>query len=264
MHFFGMVGAVTSVTGVAAPLFSGLVISMVAGIGGYLLVFAAALALYTVALILSSGVPTGPPMQLQPMSDSWQVIADRKDWAQIIKTVIVRGTREGITGIAGLFLIYFATKSAALVGIYTAVTALARMTASLLVTRHVRYGHQIGSMVLGVAGITGAGLLLLGGSSWPWVFGYGALFALTLPFYMIPAETIPLGIMDKDPRITQRRVSYTLSREVGLNIGRLLTVIILALALHWVAAPVMIIILIIATSVIQSWNVYIMARILSP
>ncbi len=264
MHFFGISGAVTSVTGVVAPLFSGFVIATVAGIGGYLLVFAAALALYTAALIISSGVPTGPPMQLQPITDSWKVIADHKDWAQIIKTVIVRGTREGITGLAGLFLIYFATKSAALVGVYTAVTALARMAASLLVTRHVHYGRQIGSMALGVAGITGAGLLLLAGSSWPWVFGYGALFALTLPFYMIPAETIPMGIMDDDPLITQRRVSYTLSREVALNIGRLLTIMVLAIAIHWIAAPAMVIALIIATSAIQIWNVAIMGAILSP
>lgn len=264
MHFFGVSGAVNSITGIAAPLFSGLVISTVAGLGGYLIVFAVALALYAAALAISSGVPTGPPMHLQPIADSWRVVADRPDWAVIIKTVVVRGTREGITSLAGLFLIFFATHSAALVGIYTAATALARMTASLLVTRHVRYGRQWGSMALGVAGMIGAGLLLLGGSSWPWIFAYGVLFALTLPFYMIPSETIPMGVMDQDPDITQRRVSYTLSREVALNIGRLLTVAILAIGVHWISSPVMVIGLILLTSVAQSWNVYAMGRIISP
>ncbi|POB09829.1 MFS transporter [Sulfobacillus sp. hq2] len=264
MHFFGMSGAINSIAGVAAPLFSGFIISTFSGLGGYLIVFAAALALYAAALIVSSGVPMGPPMHLQPVTDSWRVVAERPDWALIIKTVVIRGTREGITSISGLFLIFFATHNAALVGIYTAATALARMAASLLVTRHVRDSRQMQAMSLGVAGIIGAGLLLLAGSSWPWIFAYGVLFALTLPFYMIPSETIPMGVMDNDPQITQRRVSYTLSREVALNVGRLLTVAILSIGVHWIAAPVMVIILILATSVIQIWNVWAMGRIITP
>ncbi|PSR37981.1 MAG: hypothetical protein C7B44_00820, partial [Sulfobacillus thermosulfidooxidans] len=263
-HFFGMSGAINSIAGVAAPLFSGFIISTFSGLGGYLIVFAAALALYAAALIVSSGVPMGPPMHLQPVTDSWRVVAERPDWALIIKTVVIRGTREGITSISGLFLIFFATHNAALVGMYTAATALARMAASLLVTRHVRDSRQMQAMSLGVAGIIGAGLLLLAGSSWPWIFAYGVLFALTLPFYMIPSETIPMGVMDNDPQITQRRVSYTLSREVALNVGRLLTVAILSIGVHWIAAPVMVIILILATSVIQIWNVWAMGRIITP
>lgn len=259
MRFFGLSGAVNSVMGILAPLFSGFIISTIPRIGGYLVVFAAALILYTLAFILSQGVPEGPPMHLQPIMDSWRVMAEHRNWAAIIKTIVVRGTREGITNLAGLFLIFLATHSAAIVGIYTALNALARMTASLLVTRHVHYGRQIAFMTLGVIGMSGAGLLLIVGRSWPWLLAYGILFGLSLPFYMIPSENIPLTIMDQDPLITERRVSYTLSREVALNIGRLFTIFLLAVSIRWFSQAGTIIALIILTSLSQFWNISVMA-----
>ncbi len=258
MRFFGMSGAINSVTGIVAPLFSGFVISTLPGLGGYLIVFAAALALYSAAFVLSQGVPKGPPMQLRPVMDSWHIITERPKWAAIIKTVVVRGTREGIANLAGLFLIFVATHNAAYVGVYTALNALARMTSSLLITRHVRHGRQIAFMTTGIAGVSGAGMLLLAGQTWPWILAYGVLFGLSLPFYMVPSENIPLSIMDQDPEITQRRVSYTLSREVALNIGRLFTLALLALGTLWLTPRVMIIGLIILTSVAQFWNVPVM------
>ncbi len=259
MRFFGLSGAVNSVTGIVAPLFSGVLISAISGIGGYLVVFATALALYTVSFVLSQGVPKGPPMHLRPVSDSWKIITEHRSWAAIIKTIIVRGTREGITGLAGIFLIFVATHNAAMVGIYTALSAGARMIASLLTTRHARHGRQITFMVMGVTGISGAGLLLMMGHSWPWILGYGALFGLSLPFYMVPSENIPLSVMDQDPLITQRRVSYTLSREVALNTGRLFTLLVLALGTVWVNQEAIIIALIVLTSLSQFWNISVMA-----
>ncbi len=259
MRFFGMSQALNSITGILAPLFAGFIISTIPGLGGYLIVFAAALTLYSVAFFLSQGVPKGPPMHLQPVIDSWRIITEYRNWAAIIKTIAVRGTREGIANLAGLFLIFMATHNAAYVGIYTALNALARMASSLLITRHVRYGRQIAFMTLGVAGISGAGILLVVGQSWPWVLAYGVLFGLSLPFYMIPSENIPLSVMDQDPQITVRRVSYTLSREVALNTGRLLTLAVLALGTLWLPQETMIIGLIILTSISQFWNISIMA-----
>ena len=259
MRFFGMSGAINSITGILAPLFSGFVISTIPGLRGYLIVFDAALALYSAAFLLSQGVPKGPPMQLQPAMDSWHIITEHRDWAAIIKTVVVRGTREGIANLAGLFLIFIATHNAAYVGIYTALNALARMTSSLLITRHVRHGRQIAFMTIGVAGVSGAGILLLAGQSWPWILAYGVLFGFSLPFYMVPSENIPLSVMDRDPQITRRRVSYTLGREVALNIGRLFTLAVLALGTLWLPSKIVIIGLIIVTSVSQFWNVPVMA-----
>jgi len=53
------------------------------------------------------------------------------------------------------------------------------------------------------------------------LFGYGAASGLVYPGLMVPINTIVLEAMDHDPGAAERRGGYVLSREVGVNLGRL-------------------------------------------
>ncbi|MBX5465905.1 MAG: MFS transporter [Firmicutes bacterium] len=251
--FYGYSGAIQSVTRVVGPGLGGLLTGLLPGLGGYLVVFGLGMVLYAGALAASLRVPLGPPMRTGGAAESLRLYRTRPDWRLAFHTIAVRGTREGIAGIAGVYLVYLATGAGWAVGAYAALTALAQMVSSLAVTRWTTVERRAASILAGSVGMTVGASLLLVGASWPWVFAYGAVSALAMPFYTIPNAAVPLDVMDRDPAIADHRVSYTLSREVALNVGRLASIGLLAAGAGALGGPLALAALLVGTSAAQAW-----------
>jgi YQGE family putative transporter len=132
------------------------------------------------------------------------------------------------------------------------VTALARTVISLWISRWVTPERRVTALWIGTLGMTASALVLLWHTSWPYVFIYGTLTGLTLPWYMIPNAAIPLDVMDQDPAIADHRVAYTLSREIGLNFGRLLSIAVLGLFYSIAHGSLVLVLLLAVTSLAQS------------
>lgn len=263
IRFYGYNSAVGSIAGVTGPLAGGFLVSVLPGIKGYLLVFLLTLVLYSVTFIASWGVPPGPRLGYGPLRLSLELPRLRPLWRLAFKTLTVRGTREAMTGLAGVYLVYVATRQPWAVGVYGAVTALARMLGALGVARRVTPPRRVAAMVLGMAGMTASALVLVAGQAWPYVFTYGVVMSFAMPWFTIPNEAIPLDVMDSDVEVGQRRVAYILSREIGLNAGRLASLLLLVGFQAVVPAGTALIALLVGTSAAQSWVVAAGGRIWS-
>ncbi|MCY0878846.1 MAG: MFS transporter [Firmicutes bacterium] len=262
IRFYGLNSAVGSVAGIAGPLLGGTVVGLLPGLTGYLLVFALALGVYATTFAISFSVPPGPPLGQAPLSVSWTLHRHVPFWKEAMQTLMVRGTREAMSGLAGVFLVYIATRSAWLVGVYSSVSAIMRMAGALWVSRAVTPPKRPQSMWLGVAGMTaGALFLLLMRVSWIWVFAYGVVQAFSMPWFTIPNEAIPLDVMDRDPHVREHRVAFMLSREMSLNTGRLASMAVLMGLYAWHNSPDMLVVMVLASSLAQGWVAWMGSRI---
>lgn len=253
IRFYGINSAVGSVVGILGPLAGGLVVTALPGIQGYLMVFLISLAIYAVTFGFSLKVPHGPRLGHSPPRVSLELPRRVPLWRTAFETIMVRGTREATSGLAGVYFSYLATHSGWIVGLYGAVSAGSRMLGSMGVARLVSTETRVKAMTFGVVGMTAGAVLLVIGRSWPFVFAYGILTAMAMPWFTIPNEAIPLDVMDHDPNVGERRVAYMLSREIGLNIGRLGALAALIGTETLLPAPSALIILLIVTSGAQSW-----------
>lgn len=251
IRFYGWSSAIGSVTGVAGPLLGGALVSLVPHLAGYLLVFGLALLVYAGTFVVSLTLPAGPPLGPTPLALSFTLPKASPLWRRAFVTLVLRGTREGITGMAGIYLVYLATRAAWAVGLYAGVTALVRMMTSLGVVRWVTPGRRVIALWTGVAGMTLSAMLLLISPGVLTVFVYGVATAASLPWYTVPNEAIPLDVMDADPAVGERRVAYTLSREMALNIGRLASIAILAVGYAGISQRTVLIGLLVLTSSLQ-------------
>ncbi len=251
IRFYGVSSAIGSVTGILGPLAGGAVVSAIPGIIGYVVLFLLASIMYGLTLVLSLRVVAGPPLGRIPLT--YSLVLPWRDalWSKAFNSLVIRGTREGITGLAGVFLVYLATRQAWAVGVFGGVTALVRTGTSLWVPRWVTPERRVKALWIGTFGMTLAALVLVIHTSWPFVFIYGILTGFTMPWYMIPNAAIPLDVMDQDPNIGEHRVAYTLSREIGLNLGRLLSIAMLVAAYAVDSSPHILVWLLIGTSMIQ-------------
>lgn len=252
IRFYGINSAVGSVAGIMGPLAGGAIVGLLVGMKGYLLVFALALAVYALTFIISFSVPPGPPLGRESLTLSFRLPSQSPLWKEAMKTLMVRGTREAMSGLAGVFLVYIVTRSALVVGVYSSVSAISRMLGSLAVSRRVTPMTRPRAMWLGVLGMTlGALFLFLMRISPIWVFVYGVVASFSMPWFTVPNEAIPLDVMDQDQEVTHRRVVYMLSREMSLNAGRLASMVVLMLLYAWHDSPIMLVIMVVATSLAQ-------------
>lgn len=262
IRFYGISSAVGSVAGIAGPLAGGALVGLLPGLTGYLMVFALALAVYAATFAVSFSVPEGPPLGNEPLRLSFALHRTIPLWKEAMHTLWVRGTREAMSGLAGVFLVYIATRSAVVVGVYSSISAGLRMLGALAVSRWVKRASRPRSMWLGVVGMTLGGLFLfflhLG---WIWVFVYAVIASFSMPWFTIPNEAIPLDVMDQDPQVTHHRVAFMLSREMSLNGGRLLSMVVLMALYAWKNAPVMLVVMVVATSLAQGWVSWMGSRI---
>ncbi|PSR32001.1 MAG: MFS transporter [Sulfobacillus benefaciens] len=252
IRFYGISSALGSVTGILGPLAGGTLISAIHGMTGYVVLFALTTVVYGATFLLSLQVTPGPPLGSIPLRFSLLLPWQNKLWNKTFWSLVIRGTREGITGLAGVFLVYVATREPWAVGVYGGVTALARTVMSLWISRWVTPERRVKALWIGTLGMTASALVLLWHTSWPYVFIYGTLTGLTLPWYMIPNAAIPLDVMDHDPAIADHRVAYTLSREIGLNFGRLLSIAVLGLFYSMAHGSLVLVLLLAVTSLAQS------------
>ncbi len=252
IRFYGVSSALGSVTGILGPLAGGALVSLVPGLAGYVLLFALTAVVYGATLLLSLKVLPGPPLGAIPLGYSLMLPWRNRLWNQTFWSLVIRGTREGITGLAGVFLVYIATHQPWAVGLYGGVTALVRTGTSLWVPRWVTPARRVHALWIGTLGMTAAALILLIHTTWPYVFSYGVLTGLTMPWYMIPNAAIPLDVMDQDPDIARHRVAFTLSREIGLNVGRLLSIALLGVLYAMDQSSLVLVALLVATSLGQA------------
>ncbi|NMP22321.1 MFS transporter [Sulfobacillus harzensis] len=254
IRFYGINSAVGSVAGIAGPLAGGAVVGLMHGLTGYLLVFALALAVYAMTFAISFSVPAGPPLGREPLTLSFSLHRIMPLWKEAMETLAVRGTREAMSGLAGVFLVYIATKSAWVVGVYSSVSAVMRMLGALSVSHVVTPERRPWSMWWGVIGMTaGALFLFLMHVSWIFVFVYAVIASFSMPWFTVPNEAIPLDVMDRDPEVKNRRVAFMLSREMSLNAGRLFSMAVLMLLYAFDNSPTMLIVMVAASSLAQGF-----------
>ncbi len=262
IRFYGINSAVGSVAGIAGPLAGGALVGLMPGLTGYLMVFALALAVYAATFAISFSVPEGPPLGNEPLRLSFALHRTISLWKEAIETLWVRGTREAMSGLAGVFLVYIATRSAVVVGIYSSVSAGMRMLGALAVSRWVKPGSRPRSMWMGVIGMTTGGVFLfLLRLGWIWVFVYAVIASFSMPWFTIPNEAIPLDVMDQDPQVTHHRVAFMLSREMSLNGGRLLSMVVLMGLYAFQQSPDMLVVMVVASSLGQGWVSWMGSRI---
>lgn len=217
--FYGIQGVVFSVSTMIAPYVASWIIVSQPGLVGYRIIFALSLTLFAVVLALSFGLPRvldAGPYRL------WQVLSFRRypAWNRVVASQVLMGVRDGLTFFLINLLVYKVSKDEMGLGQFSLVVSLLSTLAYLVIGRRLRPEKR--TLYL----FWGAVLLLVSYGSLavhitlPALWFYGILNALSLPLLLVPYNSISLNTISADPRGTDLRIEYTVTREMYLNLGR--------------------------------------------
>jgi len=233
-RYYGLNFAFLNITNVAGPLGAGLLIAKVGGVSGYFAVFAASTVAFATAFVVSRRLAETTGIGGVPIREALRLPLATPQWGRMWTVVALRGFKQSAGSLGLIILVALATTSSPAQGEFAAATALAAVGTSVLAGKV--SPDRRGKVMWGGAGafVLSTGLLLHAGLAE--ILTYGIVTGLVYPAVMVPVSSVILEAMDTDPKAAERRGGYVLSREIAVNLGRLLAIGLLLVLLHFLAA----------------------------
>ncbi|WP_131849097.1 MFS transporter [Baia soyae] len=225
-YFNGISGFTNSLAGIMAPILSGWIITRINHFTGYRIIFWISLGIFIAAVIVSFFLKARSSRGSYRLKEVLRIAWNRENkWHWINLAMLVQGIREGVFVFITGLLVYLTARSELTLGTFYTICNLVSLIAYYFVGKWMTPERRIkamfvGSIALGVCFLPYLFLL----NTWSmFVFGIGIF--LFFPFYYNPILSIVFDVIGEKDENVELRVEYVVSRELALNIGRILSVL---------------------------------------
>jgi YQGE family putative transporter len=223
----GISGFISSLSGMIAPLLSGLIITRVDHFLGYRIIFGISLGIFALSVLVSFW------LKLRKAEGNFQLgrvmkisFKPKTNWFWVQFATFFQGLREGVFLFFTGLLVYFITKNELTLGTYYTVASVVSLISYLLLGKFLRPTWRVNALLIATIMM---GILiipfLIYWNTWT-VMLYGVGLYLFYPFYYAPMTSIAYDVIGEHIEAVELRVEYVVSRELVLNFGRLISLII--------------------------------------
>jgi MFS transporter, YQGE family, putative transporter len=229
--FNGFTGFAAGGASALAPLVGGYIIQKAGNTNGYTIVFACSLVLFsalTFVSLLLKGKRYGAKLKFEHIWGS-----KHSEWTKLRRAITVWGLRDVVIGFLIVTLIFKSTGSELSVGKLSLIAAIISSLAFLTQQKLIKPKHRLLSMYLGAI------FMLLAVLGFTWNIGYISLFVFTIldamfsPFFITPMSSASYNVINEYHE-ESLRAEYVINKEIVLNIGRIISTLVLIALLVFV------------------------------
>ncbi len=228
-YFNGINGFSASFFGMIAPFISGLIINNLPDLQGYMVIFGITVGLFIGVEILSFFIH---PRFCPGPYCVWKVLKNPDpNWRRVLGIIGFYGIRTGIFSFLTALLVFLASGREFILGSFSlgmgVLTLISAYALAYLVKPDKRpcYIHTSSIMLVGAL------LVLLWRSDWIGILVFGVLTGIFDPFFDIPFESLSFKVIETDTIDEDLRIEYIVAREIPLNLGRILSILLFYLLL---------------------------------
>jgi YQGE family putative transporter len=127
-------------------------------------------------------------------------------------------------------LVFLVTDSELFAGRYLWMTAISSLLSYYFVKRFLTFERRIGFVTVAAMMLGSSVLWLLIDVNTMSLFTFGVMNSLFSPLLLIPYSCLTLDVMGRLPEAVHRKVEYMVTREVSVNAGRCLSILVLILS----------------------------------
>ncbi|ELK46204.1 MFS transporter [Halobacillus sp. ACCC02827] len=229
--FNGFLGVLQSLGGMSGPLLAGFIISRLNNFTGYTVIFTISFSLFIVAVLVSFGLSR---RKAAGVFSFRQIVRERKrngNWRKILHAHVSQGFREGIFLFAVTIWIFLMTQNELSLGVFNLVYSGFSFLFYFLVSKIVKpYNRKKAIFISGLVLYLNV-LLLLISDTMPLLLLYGAIAGMFFPLLYVPYVSLTYDVIGKSWNAAEMRIEYIVVREIFLNIGRVVSIIIFLLAI---------------------------------
>ncbi|WP_281658248.1 MFS transporter [Halobacillus sp. Cin3] len=224
--FNGFLGVLQSLGGMTGPLLAGFIISRLNNFTGYTVIFSASFALFIVAVLVSFGLSR---RKARGNFSFRRIITERKhnvDWKRILNAHVAQGFREGTFLFAVSIWIFLLTKNELSLGVFNLVYSGFSFMFYFLVSRWVKPKRRKTSIFISGLCLYVSVVILLFSSTMPLLLLYAAVAGVFFPLLYVPYVSLTYDVIGRSWNAAEMRIEYIVVREIFLNMGRVLSILV--------------------------------------
>lgn len=221
--FNGINGLLVSLAGILAPLASGFIITKMGKLSGYNMIFAIALFLFFIAVILSFMLKSNEKPKDYHLRNVLSLTTNRKSrWFWVTQALFAQGIREGVFFFFIAILIYLITKNERDIGNFFSIFGLISMVSFYLISRFLEPRKRNKSILVATIfmGLSVVPFVIYGDKWHLFFLGIGS--ATFYPFYRSSLMALSFDVISENSRNNSTSIEFVVSRELALLSGRIL------------------------------------------
>ncbi|WP_078379692.1 MFS transporter [Sutcliffiella halmapala] len=228
--FNGFLGILTSVGGMIGPIAAGYIISTLEKFTGYTVIFTISLILFSAAVILSLFIKR---RGAEGSYEVKRILKERKNnnnWRYITDAHFFQGLREGTFIFAVSVLVYITTNSEMALGTFGLVNSAVAFVCYFFATRLIKKHHRKKAILFGGLILYGSVFFLVFELTYVKLLLYAVTIAIAYPLLLVPYVSLTYDVIGRSWKAAEMRIEYIVVREIFLNSGRAVSIILFLIA----------------------------------
>jgi len=236
--FNGWAGLSGSLAGMIAPWISGYLITHMKETAGYRLIFTLSLAVFLIGVAFSFFLKKRKAQGRYYWFYFLGCLKEnRHSWKWAAAALAAQGMREGVFAFIIGLLVYISTQSEMTLGNYSFVTSAVGLVSFMLAGKLLKPRFRRGAMLAGAAAMVGVILVFFWRVNFVSLLIFGVSVALFYPLFSLPMTSATFDLIGRDRESVRNRVEYVVLRELALDAGRIIGVLIFLAVVSFDASP---------------------------
>ncbi|MGJ7921380.1 MFS transporter [Neobacillus sp. LXY-4] len=229
--FNGFLGVLTSIGGMIGPIAAGFIISRLENSTGYTIVFGLSLGLFSLAVFLSFFLKRRPAY-----GKYWfqRILTERKhnfNWRMITNANFFQGLREGTFVFIISVFVFVSTGSELALGTFGLINSGVSFLAYFFVSKMIKRNHRKKAILLGGLILYSSIFLIVFDITYTKLLIYAATIAIAYPLLLVPYMSMTYDVIGRGWNAAEMRIEYIVVREIFLNLGRFVSIVLFLLAI---------------------------------
>lgn len=223
--FNGFFGILTSLAGMIGPIAAGAIISSFKEFTGYTVIFSISLGLFLGAVLLSLILKRRPAKGHYSFK---RIIQERKNnlnWKRILHASFFQGLREGSFIFVISVWVFITTNSELALGTFGLVNSAVAFIFYFLATKYIKPRHRKRAILIGGLMLYAGIFLIIFDLSFQRLIIYAVVIAIAYPILLVPYLSLTYDVIGKAWKAAEMRIEYIVVRELYLNLGRAVSIL---------------------------------------
>ncbi|MEH7224550.1 MFS transporter [Bacillus sp. JJ1566] len=228
--FNGFLGLLGSFAGMIGPIAAGIIISSMESFTGYTVIFGISLGLFTGAVVLSFFLKR---RSAEGDFVFRRILKERKknsNWKNILHAHFFQGIREGTFVFVISVFVFVATGSELALGKFGLINSAVSFLFYFLATRLIKKKMRKKAILFGGLMVYLAIFAILFDVTYTRLIIYGVIIGAAYPILLVPYNSLTYDVIGKGWNAKEMRIEYVVVREIFLNIGRIVSIILFLFA----------------------------------
>ncbi len=222
--FNGFLGTLTSAGGVIGPISAGFLITRFTSNIGYTIIFAASLALFALAVIISFFIKRRPAKGVYCFVRVLKERKNNENWKLVTNAHFWQGFRDGTFIFVISVFVFISTGSELALGTFGLINSGLAFIAYWLAGRLIKNDKRKKAMLLGGLLLYLSVFLIAFKMTYPRLLIYAAAIAIAYPIMLVPYFSMTYDVIGKSWKAAEMRIEYIVVKELFLNSGRFVSV----------------------------------------